>query len=411
MRLLFISLEYKSGTFSGNGIAAQSQVRSLTKLGHEVLVISGRPAEAEDLAANCEQGEVLHEVPLSRWGTLDRNSAWDEFAQKASTVSIAQKVTDFNPQAVLGVDWTSLPCYRALVAACQSLRVPLPYVYLNYRVYLRTAAAEDTEFFKNMEGDAVRTAALVFVLSIADADYFSTQFPDAIRASNRPQVLLPALRCDMAELPLPGDVADPEPQAGSSPACFGDRPYLLCCVRLSPEKEPLRFVDLVSRLQASGTLDRLKLTPFLFGAWRTEYSEMVKQRLKAVVPTSIISPHFLGPVDMAAIFGRARLNIHPPLYDAYGMTIVEAACQGTPSVVNGGGFVGATDLLSSNDGEVIALDFQKPTELLVQDIVAILEDVAGLHAVAQRAASKARSWTELDNGRTLAEAVEGILGG
>jgi hypothetical protein len=40
-----------------------------------------------------------------------------------------------------------------------------------------------------MEGNAVRTAALVFVLSTADAEYLSKQFPDAIQSSNFPQVL------------------------------------------------------------------------------------------------------------------------------------------------------------------------------------------------------------------------------
>ena len=45
------------------------------------------------------------------------------------------------------------------------------------------------------------------------------------------QVLLPALRADMATLPLP--------QIPVGPAA---KPYLTCCVRLSPEKEPNRYV-------------------------------------------------------------------------------------------------------------------------------------------------------------------------
>ena len=38
---------------------------------------------------------------------------------------------------------------------------------------------------------------------------------------------------------------------------------LLCCVRLSPEKEPQRFVELAEALQARGALARLGLTPLL----------------------------------------------------------------------------------------------------------------------------------------------------
>jgi hypothetical protein len=67
----------------------------------------------------------------------------------------------------------------------------------------------------------------------------------------------------------------------------------------------------------------------MFGGWQTEFSQMVKERLRAACPGSIISAGFLGPADMAAIFGNTRLNVHTPLYDAYGMTIVEAACQGS----------------------------------------------------------------------------------
>ncbi len=102
------------------------------------------------------------------------------------------------------------------------------------------------------------------------------------------QVLLPALRDDMARLPPPDDVspaacaslpsgAPPQTPAAASPAeppgqCaaeldddwaksaaeHADRPsgglpagrrrYLTCCVRLSPEKEPHRFVELVEVL-------------------------------------------------------------------------------------------------------------------------------------------------------------------
>lgn len=55
-------------------------------------------------------------------------------------------------------------------------------------------------------------------------------------------------------------------------------------------------------------------------------------------------------------------HIHPPLcrYDAYGMTIVEAASQGAPSLVQGGGHVGATDLLSEAAGEVLCTDMDVP---------------------------------------------------
>lgn len=65
--------------------------------------------------------------------------------------------------------------------------------------------------------------------------------------------------------------------------------------------------------------------------------------------------------------------------------------------------VGATDLLSSEAGEVISLDLQQGRASLALQVVQALDDVAGLLAVGQRAAVRARSWTELDNGRVLAD--------
>ena len=51
------------------------------------------------------------------------------------------------------------------------------------------------------------------------------------------------------------------------------------------------------------------------------------------MPAAIIEEKFLGPTELADIFSATALNVHPCLYDAYGMTIVEAASQGTTSFV------------------------------------------------------------------------------
>ena len=44
------------------------------------------------------------------------------------------------------------------------------------------------------------------------------------------------------------------------------RKYLTCCVRLSPEKEPERFVRLVEHLAKSGALQRLGIVPLMCGS-------------------------------------------------------------------------------------------------------------------------------------------------
>lgn len=50
----------------------------------------------------------------------------------------------------------------------------------------------------------------------------------------------------MEALPLPSDL---QSDAADAPP----RVYVTCCVRLSPEKEPERFVNLVAALQRLGT--------------------------------------------------------------------------------------------------------------------------------------------------------------
>ena len=45
------------------------------------------------------------------------------------------------------------------------------------------------------------------------------------------------------------------------------------------------------------------------------------------------------------MYRRTCLNVHPCVYDAYGMTVVEAAAFGAPSCVQRGDLVGCAALL------------------------------------------------------------------
>ena len=78
------------------------------------------------------------------------------------------------------------------------------------------------------------------------------------------------------------------------------------------------------------------------------------------------------------VYAETALNFHPCAYDAYGMTIVEAASQGAPSVVAAGGAVGATALLRADREEAFVLDFSVPTERLAKQVLSSLGLEAGL---------------------------------
>ena len=91
--MLFVTLEFRAGAFSGNGVYAQSQARALAKAGHEVHVVSGVPSNAlERLQSRRTHypGDppnlVVTEILLSeddKWGRLDAECGWREFAERA----------------------------------------------------------------------------------------------------------------------------------------------------------------------------------------------------------------------------------------------------------------------------------------------------------------------------------------
>jgi hypothetical protein len=53
----------------------------------------------------------------------------------------------------------------------------------------------------------------------------------------------------------------------------------------------------------------------------------------AVSSRGIVATRFLGPTDMAQALRHTLLNMHPPDSDAYGMTIIEAAAFGAPTLL------------------------------------------------------------------------------
>lgn len=452
LRALFLSLEFSAATFSGNGIYAMSQVRALMELGHQLLVVSARPA-GTCTPAEQQLGGRLMEVEVPSWGRLDAGAPWREYAQGAAQAHVVEAVRQFQPQVVLGVDWSALPAYNAI---CQQLEQPPPppLVFLCYRVFTRTALGAELQLVRSLEAAALRQAAATLALSRADAEYLAAEVaeggagPPQARSAPPPQVLLCALRADMHAIEPPpymqAHIAaataaaqlqqqrSPPPHAAAALLGAGEpegspdsdaslaaaqqqfvrsRPYLMCCVRLSAEKEPQRFVELVEAMAARGSLARLGLTPLLVaGAARDEFAQGLKARLLAAAPSARIVESFLGPQELAELHAQTRLNFHPATYDAYGMTIIEAASQGAPSLVQAGGSVGATDLLRGEpQQDVFTTDLSAGAAAVAEVAEAILSDVPKLFRVACAAADTARSWGEADNAKALAAVVHTAL--
>ena len=68
----------------------------------------------------------------------------------------------------------------------------------------------------------------------------------------------------------------------------------------------------------------------------------------------------LNAKQLGKIYSRTKLNVHPCRKDAYGMTVIEAAAFGAPSLVCSGGKVGSSELLVENEG-VFSFDYDNET--------------------------------------------------
>ena len=186
MRVLFLTLEFRHGTFSGNGVLSSSQAHGLAKAGHAVLVVSGCPDDVNDdeESANLSDalpaaGEVsvrtLH-VPGTKWGVLTSQCPWRELAESAQlATALHAQIAAFAPHVVLGIDWHVTPTWRALrkrVWPDSSDREPLdahaipsaypPFVYSNYRVFAR----DGDRTHATMEREAIEAAVSTIAVSI-----------------------------------------------------------------------------------------------------------------------------------------------------------------------------------------------------------------------------------------------------
>merc|ERR1711907_703950 len=101
-----------------------------------------------------------------------------------------------------------------------------------------------------------------------------------------------------------------------------------------------------------------------------EFGAQVHKRLRAACP-DVELREFLEGDAIADMMAASLLNLHPALNEAYGMTIVEAAAMGCPSMVHRQE-IGAADFLSEDNGELLLVD--------MEDIGSVAEQLRALLA-------------------------------
>jgi glycosyltransferase involved in cell wall biosynthesis len=180
--------------------------------------------------------------------------------------------------------------------------------------------------------------------------------------------LRPSLPIDIIPCPLRSEIHSISRQHLSDSA---ERNLVVCCSRLSPEKNVELFVDLMCHPKMVSAMRRLRLQPCLVGATvDQQYAHSLTARLYASHPDAECHD-FMPAVQLSQLFLRSCLYFHASLNESFGMTILEAAAFASAPAMNCRR-IGAGDLLNASNS--IKLDFDLPLEDTVDSIGTFVSD-------------------------------------
>lgn len=407
VNVLLVGLEFVQPLFSGNGIMAQSVVRGLLHLNYNVTVLCAHPSSNHSsLENNSSKGKIIENnhisdrmdddkrlsvvtvpVPMSTWKKLDRYSCYEHLAKGSVSQMTSNLKSIPKYDYVFAIDWSSLPTTNVLK---DSGIIPTSsiLIYLVFRVFSSSkelcSSDDDYKFYVDRELDGIQQADLTFVLSHVDQNSLQVIQRERLLADHglliekHLHVHVPPLRNDFylkcQQMQVPS---------------YQHRKYILCNVRLSPEKNALIFAHIVKQLSDEKILKKYKLVPVMIGSvCDDEYAQSVY----AILPSeTVIINSFLGSEELITILSQTVLMIHPPIYVAYGMTIAEAAAVGTPSLIHKEN-IGASSLFRVEEGEILLGDMNSPH--VVSDCVkACLESYDNLAVMSENTRRRALSWT------------------
>lgn len=426
-KVLFISYEYTFGTFSGNGVLAASTVRGFLNddssdfdddddaMTTEILVVCARPTELEEeLRMEKEdeeedKGVLSVPVPKSKWGRLDKTCAHEEFATNVSEKQL-EAIVKFRADVVLGVDWSSLEVCERIRKRYQEEEEdgfsppPPPLTYLNYRVFTL-----HDESHRALEQRMITASTHVICLCINDAKFLRDAFVggDDGKEMVVAVVLHPPLREDVLRDAKNALAREQPSLVTSTTGAKKKRNALTCVVRLSKEKEPERFVELVEELAKRDAFGDT-LVPILVAPATSEFAEGLKKRFREAtknIPNAseLCIESFLNATQLGEIYSRTKLNVHPCRKDAYGMTVIEAAAFGAPSLVCSGGKVGSSELLMENQG-VFSFDYENKSVEALADFITNIDENR-LEEVAKIGRERALAYDETEYARLISKGM------
>lgn len=397
MRIILVALEYDRECFSGNAILAQGLARGLSARA-DVFVVCARPSDdddddeddvddEDDITASTSTPTLLvrrARVPRSKWFNLTVDGAHVEFADACAR--FREETRAFGADVALGVDFSSRAAADALGLFDDG---GPPYVYAPFRLFTRS----DGERHAALEREACERASGVLALCSSDERFVVERFlsTEKSRDARCIRVTHPPLRASVSAL-----ASSMTSSGGDDDDACRRRRYLTCAVRVSEEKAPDRFVAACEELARRGAFDSGELTP-LFCAnaslvASSAYAAALVARFRACAPNGRVVETFLSPEELGAIFRETALNVHPPSHDAFGMTVVEAAAFGAPTMLHADGDIGAAEFLRPGVGCVGA-----NMEASARDVADRVEEALAdpnTRVVADAAASRALAWDE-----------------
>eukprot|EP00759_Apiculatamorpha_spiralis_P005055 PhF_6_TR13009/c0_g1_i1/m.20615 len=409
MRFLFVTVEFLDPIFSGNGTYGRSIVNGCSKLGHQIHVVCCVPnattvtSSSYVVPPNCTIASVT--VDASLWKRADRSGPWKQFELKVAE-GLMSSGLDCGDEDGVGydvlffVDWSAFGAAQALRGHLGSTRVKRC-VYLNFRVFSRMVGlpAEDFDFYNTMEAQCVQWSHRSVALCWSDAAWlqkllFSNNTSNSSEEEKKNC-------CTAVPCPLRYDI---QMKALSNPdVSYSQRTkrYVICCVRRCEEKNVMFFVNVmklvVEGLAGSGAV----VTPVLCGAIIDEkYNLMCVEHLMAAIPNSIVINTFLSSDQLSELFSEGIVNFHPPLYEAFGLTMLEAAAFGCPSVchyekdlgVNQP--VGVCGLLQPDRDEIVGVDYRQGDVVVAEEVRKLMLDPLVWERKSKAAKTRSTMWTE-----------------
>ncbi|ETO26699.1 hypothetical protein RFI_10435 [Reticulomyxa filosa] len=400
-RYLFVAYEFiQSTVFSGNGVYGRTIVSSLLQKDCDVVVVCAHPQIVKNDEKNTNKMQFLKEqmtvqdADKKKTMNDNRHNCWHTGACKqmenVGSTERLSKTSCFSH--LLFVDYSACLASQVLVTILNLFTIKK--TYFNFRVFHKNSNLtksskknnepvtvdvnddDDVSFYVSVEKQCVDWSDQIIALCQMDLQALQ-QLSDSKLSSDSGgphekmwHVLYPPLQPAVHALALKTKPILNEQKFE------GNRKYILCCVRISPEKNMMVFIDMLPYLQMERFADK-NVSLFIVGSCNdVRYKQTLVSKLEHYskqyhIP--YVMHEFLQVDEFSVILRSSIVNVHTSLNEPYGMTIMESAAFQTPSIVHFQN-IGAEEMMKkrTSSPSVFYSDLRDPKQLSI-DVMKVLD--------------------------------------